>query len=84
MATIDERLDALTHTAELLAGMQIETEKLVQTLLKAQTRTEQSLTRMEQGLNRLRKYASIIAHDHEVRIQLLEKLEQDNDDEKEI
>jgi hypothetical protein len=75
MATIDERLDALTHTVELLAGMQIETEKLAQTLFKAQTKTEQ-------GLNRLRKYALVIAHDHEVRIQLLEKLEQDNDDDK--
>jgi hypothetical protein len=77
MATIDERLDALTHTVELLAGMQIETEKLVQNLIKTQTKTEQ-------GLNRLRKYAFVIAHDHEVRIQLLEQLGQENDDEKDI
>jgi hypothetical protein len=47
--TIDERLDALTHTVELLAGMQVETEKLVQNLIKTQTRTER-------GLNRLRRY----------------------------
>lgn len=30
--TIDERLEALTHTVELLAGMQIKTEKQIRRL----------------------------------------------------
>jgi hypothetical protein len=81
MATIDERLEALTHTVELLAGMQIETEKLVQNLIKTQEETARMQIKTEQGLNRLRRYALTIALDHETRLSRLEKLELDEDNE---
>jgi hypothetical protein len=74
MATIDQRLEALTHSVELLAGMHKD-------LLKAQVETEKSLTRMERGLNRMRRYALQIALDHEMRLSKLEE-EEDEDDEK--
>jgi hypothetical protein len=64
--TIDERIDALTTHLELLSHD-------VSDLTK-------NVNRMAVGLNRLRQYALRIALDHEVRINVLEKLEQEIDD----
>jgi len=38
--SVDERLEALTHSVELLAGMQIETEKRMATLIEQSTRLQ--------------------------------------------
>jgi hypothetical protein len=81
--TIDERLEALTHTVELLAGMQVESEKLLQSLTKAQARTEKAQARTEKGLNLMRRYALQIALDHETRLSRLEEEEEDEDEKEE-
>lgn len=44
--TIDERLEALTHSVELLTLMQIESEKRIQRLLEVHTQLEQSIIRL--------------------------------------
>lgn len=44
--TIDERLEALTQSVELLASMQKETEKRLQGLLEVSTQLEQSMIRL--------------------------------------
>jgi hypothetical protein len=73
--TIDERIDALTTTMELF-------QHSLEDMKTAQQNTDKQINRMAVGLNRLRRYALQIALDHEVRINVLEKLEQDSDDEK--
>lgn len=65
--TIDERIDALTTHLELLGHD-------VSDLTK-------NVNRMATGLNRLRQYALRIALDHEVRINVLERLERELDNE---
>lgn len=50
---IDERLEALTHSVELLAGMQIETEKHIEVLAGMQTETEKRITRLAGTVERL-------------------------------
>jgi hypothetical protein len=48
--TIDERIEAIAQHVELLGRMQI--------------KTEEELQKTNRGLNRLRKYALLIASDH--------------------
>jgi hypothetical protein len=72
--TIDERLEALTHTVELLAGMQIETEKKMQALAEAQTKTAEAAASSEKTIKKLGRFAMIIALDHESRIGALESI----------
>jgi uncharacterized protein (DUF924 family) len=63
--TIDERLEALTHSVELLAGMQIETEKRVQSIASSHEQTEKVIRRFG-------RFAMAITLDHESRITNLE------------
>jgi len=74
--TIDERLEALTQTVELMAHMQLETEKkfgvAIATIAEAQARTEKTV-------NRMGRYAMLIARDHESRLAALED-ENDSDE----
>jgi hypothetical protein len=58
---IDERLEALTHTVELLAGMQVDTEKRL-------ARLEESMTTVADGMAQLTR---IVLNHHE-RIEKLE------------
>jgi hypothetical protein len=58
---IDQRLEALTHTVELLAGMQVETEKEMKQLTI-------KMSIMTDTVNRL----GIAMEDHEHRIRRLE------------
>lgn len=50
---IEEKLEALTHTVELLATMQVESEKHITQLASAQARTEQRLTQLAEETTRL-------------------------------
>ncbi len=88
--TIDERLEALTQTMELLAHMQVENEKqrnldLAKTedslrkLAEAQAKTEEAQAKTEKTVNRIGRYAMLIARDHEGRLAALE--EEDDSDE---
>jgi hypothetical protein len=72
---IDERLEALTHSVELLAGMQIETEKrmgqLAESMAQLTNRTsrlEESMVTLVDGMTLLTR----IALDHTERIDNLE------------
>ena len=47
MATIDERLEALTQTVELLAKMQMKTEESIQALAKDQLRMKRHFSMFE-------------------------------------
>lgn len=61
MATIDERLEALTHTVELIAGMQLQTEAVMKELAKSHLQHEDAIARL-----------ALIADSHENRISNLE------------
>jgi len=63
--TIDERLEALTHSVELIAQMQIKTEE-------AQLKTEKEI-------RKLGRYMRAIVLDHEARLLALEKNDGDSD-----
>ncbi len=74
--TIDQRLEALTQTMELLAHMQLENEK--QRILDV-AKTEDSFRKLaeaqaktEKTVNRIGRYAILIARDHETRLAALE------------
>jgi hypothetical protein len=75
--TIDERLEALTQTVELLGHMQVEgerqraldlakTEDALRRVAEAQAKTEQTV-------NRMGRFAMVIARDHETRLAALEE-----------
>jgi methyl-accepting chemotaxis protein len=69
MATIDERLEALTHSVELLAGMHKDTEKQIIKTQKALEKTQKVVAQMAEAMVRLGK----IVGSHETRIRRLEK-----------
>ena len=87
---IDQRLEALTHTVELLAGMQLKTEEAQLKTEEAQRRTEEAQRRTEEHLIRVdrqidkmvqenratRRFFARIAADHELRLQAIEGLDQ--------
>ena len=64
--TIDERLDAITETLELVAGMQLTNEKAITSLAKAIERTEKNLDRLE-------RLTKVMLISHEARIKKLER-----------
>jgi len=80
--TIDERLEklterheALTQTVELIAGMQLQTEKAMTALARAQTalakaqaRTEKGMAAMQDAIRRLTRTAD----NHKKRLRRLE------------
>lgn len=51
--SIEERLEALTHSVELLAGMQIESEKRMTRLAETMTELASRTTRLEESMVRL-------------------------------
>ncbi|HEU0139871.1 MAG TPA: hypothetical protein VFQ79_09185 [Bryobacteraceae bacterium] len=63
--TIDERLEALTQTVEIIAGMQQETERLMQ---ESDRRTEARIAQLTETMNRL---ANIVIR-HEERLDQLD------------
>jgi len=63
--SIDERLEALTHSVELLAGMHRDTES--------------EIRRTQKEIRRLGRYVRMIAIDHEGRLLRLEGEEEDDD-----
>ena len=65
---IDQRLEALAQTVELLAGMQIKTEESQQRLFEAQRKNEVLIAQVMESVNGLAR----IAHMHEQRITDLE------------
>jgi hypothetical protein len=66
---IDERLEALTHSVELLAGMQIETEKRMTRLAEGHVRLEGLVTEIAEGTAKLLHVVEL----HERRISDLEE-----------
>jgi hypothetical protein len=70
--TIDERLEIIAQHLQTVTEMQVRHEETF-------TRLETNISRMEVGLNRLRKYALIIAADHESRIATLEDAAKDGE-----
>lgn len=89
--TIDERLEALTQTMELLAHMQLEnekqrsldvakTEESFRKLAEAQAKTEAAQAKTEKMVNRIGRYAMLIARDHETRLAALEAEDEDEDE----
>ena len=85
--TLDERLEklterheALTQTVELIAGMQLRTEKVMVALAETQVKTENGLVEVQKGLagvqDAIRRLARI-AENHEDRLRRLEGEEED-------
>jgi len=72
MATIDERLEALAQTVELLAKMQIETEKAMTETQKAIKAGAEAHAETEKTVRKLGRFAMIIGTDRESRISGLE------------
>ncbi len=70
--TIDERLEALTQTVELLAHMQVETEKGLGAANAAIAAIAEIQAKTERTVNRMGRYAMLIARDHEARLAALE------------
>jgi hypothetical protein len=66
---IDERLEALTQTLELTTRMHIDFEKTTEKSIKALTEAH---AETEKTVNRLGRYAILIARDHEARLAALE------------
>ena len=66
--SVDERLEALTHSVELLAGMQIETEKRMVTLIEQSARLHESMATLADGMAGITR----IVLDHDDRIEKLE------------
>ena len=72
---IDERLEALTHTVELLAGMQIETEKHMAQLADSVTQLAARTSRLEESMVTLTEGMTLLARiaiDHTERLERLE------------
>jgi len=65
---IDERLEGLTHSVELLAGMQIETEKRMAQLVEQSTRLQDAIATMAEGVAQITR----VVLDHDQRIDNLE------------
>jgi len=63
--TIDERLEALTHSVELIAQMQI--------------KSEESQIKTEKEIRKLGRFVRAIVLDHEARLLALEKTDEDSD-----
>jgi hypothetical protein len=63
--TIDERLEALTHSVELIAQMQI--------------KSEESQIKTEKEIRKLGRFVRAIVLDHEARLLALEKNDEDGD-----
>ena len=64
--TIDERLEALTHSVELIAQMQI--------------KSEESQLKTEKEIRKLGRFVRAIVLDHEARLLALEKNDEDSDE----
>lgn len=62
---IDERLEALTHSVELIAQMQI--------------KSEESQLKTEKEIRKLGRFVRAIVLDHEARLLALEKNDEDGD-----
>ena len=69
---IDERLEALTHTVELLASMQQTTEKALQT-------TNHNLTRLTREVRLFRHFVLAMGANIESRLLKLEEPDDDSD-----
>jgi hypothetical protein len=63
--TIDERLETLTHSVELIAQMQI--------------KSEESQLKTEKEIRKLGRFVRAIVLDHEARLLALEKNDDDSD-----
>ena len=70
--TIDERLEALTHSVELLAGMHRDNERAIAQLSQRNERLEDLVTQIAEGT--LRLLNAVEAHE-----QRISDLEQRND-----
>ena len=71
--TIDERLEALAQTVELLGHMQIQTEKNIGQIDKTMKALAEAHAETEKIVGRLGRYAILIARDHEARLSALEE-----------
>ena len=58
---IEERLEALTHTVELLAGMQVETEKRMVVLAGTQGETEKQMAVLAGRVDQLAEKMATLA-----------------------
>lgn len=72
LMTIDERLEALAQTVELMAHMQGQTEKTVASLAGKIEKVAEAHAETEKIVSRLGRYAMLIARDYEARLSALE------------
>lgn len=67
--TSDQGLEALTQSVELMAHMQVETEKRLSIAIagvaEAHAKTEKTVERVGVMVRRMDSYAMLIARDHE-------------------
>jgi hypothetical protein len=78
--TIDERLENLAHNIELLHGMM---HDVITAQAKTQEKTDKQIAETAKGLNRMRRYAFMIALDHETRLSKLEQIRREESEESE-
>jgi transcription termination factor NusB len=77
---IDERLEALTHSVELLAAMHKDNEARAQQWMQA---TDKRIQADEKQMRRLGKYTRAVLHmvlDHETRLRAVEGDEEEDDE----
>jgi hypothetical protein len=70
--TIDERIEALTQSVELLATLHKDTEKNMQALAAAQTEQRKDFLRMQRHLSRFELIMLGWGENYEERLQKLE------------
>jgi hypothetical protein len=70
--TIDERLEALTHTVELLLKVQEDAHTNLSKLDEAIIQLKDSQIKTEQMVRSMGRYVMLIAREHDLRISLLE------------
>jgi len=70
--TIEERLEAITHTLELVSQMQLKTEERVDAITHTLELVSQMQLKTDQHIKRLGRYVRIIVVDHEQRLAALE------------
>jgi hypothetical protein len=71
--TIDERLEALTHSVELVAQMQQKAEERFEALTHSVELIAQMQVKTETEIRKLGRYVRAIVLDHEARLLALEK-----------
>ena len=77
--SIDDRLEALTHSVELIAQMQPKVDERLEALTHSVELIAQMQLKTEKEIRQLGRYVRVIALDHEARLLALGKNDGDSE-----